>query len=80
MNQKSEIKTTSAYILLSITKGDDAMAKGDTYKEIRTFKFPGMTVNVYIPDLTKEEGQRRMHHIYNAAASLLKEEERIRKG
>lgn len=44
----------------------------DTYKEVRTFEFPGMIARVHIPDLTQEERSRRMKAIYRAAAELLK--------
>lgn len=44
----------------------------DTYKEIRAFQFPNMTVRVHIPDLTPEERSRRMTAIHNQAANLLK--------
>ena len=44
----------------------------DTYKEVRTFSFPGMTVRVHIPDLTDEERIRRMKSIHNQAANLLR--------
>lgn len=52
------------------------MAKSDTYKEVRTFNYPGFVIRVHIPDITPEERQRRMQHIHNAAASLLLSEER----
>lgn len=52
----------------------------DTYKEVRTFNFPNCIVRVHIPDLTEEERERRMKAIHNAAADLLKEEFRIKKG
>ena len=46
----------------------------DIYKEVRTFTFPGMTVKVYIPELTSEERAKRMKRIHNQASNLLKEE------
>ena len=46
----------------------------DTYKEVRTMEFPGLTARVYIPDLTAEERSRRMKVIHNQATNLLKEE------
>ena len=46
--------------------------QADTYKEVKTFTYPNMTVRVHIPDLTKEERKRRMKAVYNAAAELLK--------
>ena len=48
------------------------MKTPDTYKEVRTFEFPGMTARVHIPDLTPEERSRRMKSIHNQAANLLK--------
>jgi ribosome recycling factor len=44
----------------------------DTYKEIKTFHFPGMVVRVHIPDLTEEERNARMKSIHKQAAILLK--------
>lgn len=44
----------------------------DTYKEVRTFEFPGMTARVHIPDLTQEERNERLTKIHNASANLLK--------
>ena len=44
----------------------------DTYKEIKTYTYPNMTVRVHIPDLTEEERNRRMQKIHTAAAELLK--------
>lgn len=44
----------------------------DTYKEVKVFEFPGMTVRVHIPDITPEERARRMKKIHDAAAELLK--------
>ena len=43
----------------------------DTYKEVKTFEFPGLTARVYFPDITPEERARRMKAIYKAAADLL---------
>lgn len=48
--------------------------KTDTYQEPKAFTFPGMIAKVYIPILTKEERNRRMKQIYDAAANLLKSE------
>lgn len=45
----------------------------DTYKEVRTFNFPGMVARVHIPDLTEEERSKRMKLIHTQAANLLKE-------
>ena len=47
-------------------------SSGDTYKEIRMFKFPKMIARVYIPDLTPEERARRMKILHDAAARLLR--------
>ncbi len=44
----------------------------DTYKEVRVFEYPNMTVRVHIPDLTEEERARRMKKIHTAAAELLR--------
>lgn len=43
----------------------------DTYKEVKEFKFPNMTVNVFIPDITEEERNQRMKKIEKAAVRLL---------
>ncbi len=48
------------------------MKTQDTYKEIKTFRFPGMVVRVHIPDLTAEERNRRMAAIHKQAENLLK--------
>ena len=48
------------------------MSEPDTYKEVRTFAFPGMTVRVHIPELTSEERAERMKTIHREAANLLK--------
>lgn len=47
--------------------------KTDTYKEVRVFHYPNMTVRVHIPDLTPEERARRMERIARSAAALLTE-------
>lgn len=44
----------------------------DTYKEVRTFEYPGITVRVHIPDLSDAERNRRMKQLYKATESLLK--------
>jgi ribosome recycling factor len=54
-------------------KGRGLLAKDDTYKEVRVFHYPGMTVRVHIPDLTEEELKRRRKIAEKAAADLLKE-------
>lgn len=43
----------------------------DTYKEKRTIVFPGMTINVYIPNLTAEERELRMKEVKRAASALI---------
>lgn len=48
------------------------MDRPTTYKEVRTFTFPGMTVRVHIPELTSEERAERMKIIHREAANLLK--------
>lgn len=45
--------------------------QADTYKEIRTFEFPGMVVRVHIPDLTDEERNRRMKNVIKTTEKLL---------
>lgn len=44
----------------------------DSYKEVRTFEYPGLVARVYIPDLTPEERARRLKAIHNQAVNLLK--------
>lgn len=44
----------------------------DTYKEVKTFQFPGMVARVHIPDLSQEERSRRMKAVHKHAAELLK--------
>ncbi len=46
--------------------------KQDTYKEVRTFEYPGITVRVHIPDLAPEERDRRLKLIHKETANLLK--------
>ena len=52
------------------------MAKNDTYKEVRIFTYPGWTIKVHIPDLTPAEREARMKILHNAAADLLREQEK----
>lgn len=50
----------------------------DTYKEVRTFEYPGWgTIRVHIPDLTEDERKRRHKELERAAARLLREVEKI---
>lgn len=49
------------------------MKNTDVYKEVRTFVYPNAIVRVHIPDLTKEEREKRMKLVHDAAAALLKE-------
>lgn len=49
----------------------------DNYKEVITITLPNMIARVHIPDLTKEEQDKRMQKIYKASFDLL---ETIRKG
>lgn len=53
-------------------QGGGWMNSQDNYKEIKTFRFPGMVARVYIPNLTEEERARRINAIHNQAANLLK--------
>lgn len=46
--------------------------QADTYKEVKTFTYPNMTVRVHIPDLNENERTQRMKRIHTAAAELLK--------
>lgn len=55
------------------------MARQDTYKEVRIFHYPNMTVRVHIPDLTEEERARRKKAVEKAAAGLLREVLRLEK-
>lgn len=52
------------------------MKQQDAYKEVKTFTYPNITVNVFIPDLTQEERSRRMKAIHKAAAELLIDRQR----
>lgn len=45
----------------------------DTYKRVREFKYPNMTVRVHIPDLTPQERTRRLNAIHNQAEKFMKE-------
>ena len=45
----------------------------DTYKETKVFTFSNMIVRVHIPDLTKEERNRRRKELAKAAEALMKE-------
>ena len=47
-------------------------AQADTYKEIKTFNYPNMTIRVHIPELSDVERNRRMKQVKKAAESLLK--------
>ena len=47
------------------------MKQQDTYKEVRVIEFPQGTATVHIPNLTKEERERRMERIAQSAALLL---------
>ncbi len=49
------------------------MKKQDTYKEVKTFKYPNATVRVHIPDLTEEERERRLNAVKRSTEALLRE-------
>ena len=49
------------------------MKQEDTYKEVKVFEFPNMTVRVHQPILAEDERARRMKAIKKAAASLLRD-------
>ena len=48
----------------------------DTYKAVRVFEYPNAIVRVYIPDLDEKERARRRKRLHDAAARILKEQER----
>lgn len=48
------------------------MKKADSYKEVKTYHFPGMVARVHIPDLTESERNARMKVIHKQAAALLR--------
>ena len=50
------------------------MKEKDTYKEIRTFRYPNAIVRVHLPDITEQERARRMKELERAATELLKKE------
>ncbi len=52
----------------------------DTYKEVKVFEYPDMTIRVHIPDLTEDERKRRMKNIEKAAAALILSEMQRQKG
>lgn len=43
----------------------------DTYKKKKVLTYPNMIVNVFVPELTEEERNRRMKRIEKAASNLL---------
>lgn len=43
----------------------------DTYKEVKVFTYPDITIRVHFPDLTEDERTRRMKAIEKAAVALL---------
>lgn len=47
-------------------------AQADTYKEVKTFEYPNMTIRVHIPDLSDVERNRRMKQLSKATEALLK--------
>jgi hypothetical protein len=49
------------------------MKHADSYKEVKTYTFPGMVARVHVPDLEKGERNERMKVIHNRAAALLRE-------
>lgn len=46
--------------------------QADTYKEIKTFEYPNMTIRVHVPDLSDVERKRRMKQLEKATEALLK--------
>ena len=51
-------------------------AQGSTYKEIKTFEYPNMTIRVHIPVLTDEERKQRTNQLKKASVALMKSYER----
>ena len=47
------------------------MKQKDTYREPKTYEYPGAVVKVYSPILTEEERKRRMERIAKSAERLL---------
>ena len=47
-------------------------AQADTYKEIKTFEYPNMTIRVHVPDLSDVERNRRFKQLEKATEALLK--------
>lgn len=41
-------------------------------KEVKVFTYPNAIIKVHIPELTKEEREKRMKNISEASARLLK--------
>ena len=70
----ARICTSSTRITLNITKkGSEAMqAQADTYKEVKTFEYPNMTIRVHIPDLSDVERNRKKKQLEKATEALLK--------
>ena len=64
------MQNRSAYYVANIFK-EYLMKQQDTYKEIRTIQHGDIVARVHIPDLTKEERDRRMAKIGQAASQLL---------
>ena len=59
--------------LMHQKKGSETMqAQAETYKEIKTFEYPNMTIRVHIPDLSDVERNRRMKQLEKATEALLK--------
>lgn len=49
----------------------------DTYKEVKIIHHHNGISKVYVPELTEEERVRRMKRIHDAAADLLRCQERV---
>ena len=47
-------------------------AQADTYKEVKTFEYPNMTIRVHIPDLSDVERNRKKKQLEKATEALLK--------
>lgn len=58
-------------------KGSETMqAQAETYKEVKIFEYPNMTIRVHIPDLSDVERNRRMKQLVKATETLLKSKQK----
>lgn len=45
----------------------------DNMKFVKTYTYPGWTIDVYRPELDEKERERRMKLIHDSAAELIKD-------